>query len=108
MEKKITGLVQLPLSFLQVDLPKLSIPRLDTQISTLFGRLGVLQDQDLINIVIAMLLNVQTSHPDVMRMELQMFLGSQSRVGIIPILFFVDVCITIVQIPGSNCDSPHS
>ena len=80
MEKKINELVQLPLSFLQIEFPKLSIPRLDAQISTLFGKLGVLQDQDLINIVIAMLLNAHTSHPDVMRMELQMFLGSQSRV----------------------------
>ena len=84
MEKKVNGMNQLPLSFLQIDLPKLSIPRLDAQISTLFGKLGVLQDQDLINIVIAMLLNAQTSHPDVMRMELQMFLGSQSRVESMP------------------------
>lgn len=81
MERRVNSLSQLPVSFLQTDLPLLSIPRLDAQISTLFDKLNILQDQDLINMVIAMLLNVSTAHPDVMRVELQMFLGSQSRVG---------------------------
>ncbi len=83
MEKTINQMQQIPLSFLQVNLPLLGIPRLDNHVSTLFARLDVLQDQDLVNMVIALILNPRTNHPDVMKNELQMFLGSQTRVFVI-------------------------
>lgn len=82
MEKEINQMQQVPISFLQVNLPLLTIPRLDTHISTLFARLDILQDQDLVNMVIALILNPRTNHPDTMKRELQMFLGSQTRVSI--------------------------
>ena len=82
MEKEINQMQQIPISFLQVNFPLLTIPRLDTHISTLFARLDILQDQDLVNMVIALILNPRTNHPDTMKLELQMFLGSQTRVSI--------------------------
>ena len=80
MERTINQMQQIPLSFLQVNLPLLGIPRLNNHIFTLFARLDVLQDQDLVNMVLALILNPRTNHPDVMKNELQMFLGSQTRV----------------------------
>ena len=80
MEKTLTEMIQLPYSFLRINLPAISLPRLDTHISTLFARLDILQDQDLVNMVIALLLSTSTFHPDALCGELRMFLGSQTRV----------------------------
>lgn len=80
MEIYVNSLKQLPPTFLNVQLPLISIPRLDVQVSTLFAKFGILQDQDLVNLVISLLLNTSTSHPDIMVMELSQFFGSKTRV----------------------------
>ena len=80
MESAVNAMMQIPATFLNVQLPLISISRLDVQISTLFSKLGILQDQDLVNMAIGLLLNSSTSHPDVMVTELSPFLGSQTRV----------------------------
>ena len=80
MEVYVNSLKQLPPTFLNVQLPLISISRLDVQISTLFARLRILQDQDLVNLVISLLLNTSTSHPDILVSELSQFFGSKSRV----------------------------
>lgn len=54
---------QLPLTFLNVQLPLIPIAKLDSHLSILFGKLSILYDQDLINMVIALLLNKPTMHP---------------------------------------------
>lgn len=80
MEIYVNSLKQLPSTFLNVQLPLISIPRLDVQISTLFAKYNILQDQDLVNLVISLLLNTSTSNPDIMVSELSQFFGSQTRV----------------------------
>ena len=103
MESAVNAMMQIPATFLNVQLPLISISRLDVHISTLFSKLGVLQDQDLVNMVIGLLLNSSTSHPDVMTTELSPFLGSQTRV-----LFChglrIDVRAQSVEIPGEDRD----
>ncbi len=82
METTVNTMKQLPLTFLNVQLPLIPIAKLDSHLSILFGKLSILYDQDLINMVIALLLNKPTSHPDVMTKELKPFLGSQTRVAL--------------------------
>ena len=108
MEKTINQMQQIPLSFLQVNLPLLGIPRLDNHVSTLFARLDVLQDQDLVNMLIALILNPRTNHPDVMKNELQMFLGSQTRVFVICWHWLIDIYLTTMEILSKSGNSPDT
>lgn len=80
MEIIFNGLKQLPYTFLSIQLGFISLQRLNTHISSLFLKFSILEDQDLINMVIAFLLNGATCHPDILTKELKPFLGSQTRV----------------------------
>lgn len=82
METAVNGMKQLPVTLLNVQLPLIPIAKLDSHLSILFGKLGILYDQDLVNMVIALLLNNRTNHPDAMTKELKPFLGSQTRVRV--------------------------
>lgn len=82
METAVNGMKQLPVTLLNVQLPLIPIAKLDSHLSILFGKLGILYDQDLVNMVIALLLNNRTNHPDAMTKELKSFLGSQTRVRV--------------------------
>ena len=90
MEKTINGLQQLPFTFLSIHLNLLSLSRLNTHISSLFLQHSILDDQDLINMVIALLLNGPTCHPDILTQGLASFFGSETRVFVskLCLLFF--------------------
>ena len=76
MEKTLNDMIQLPYSFLRINLPAISLPRLDTHISTLFASLDILE----------LLLSTSTFHPDALCGELRVFLGSQTRVSVLSAL----------------------
>lgn len=108
MEVYVNSLKQLPPTFLNVQLPLISISRLDVQISTLFARLSILQDQDLVNLVISLLLNTSTSHPDILVSELYQFFGSKTRVFSQVSMWFAVICVEFVEVFGQNRNSADS
>ena len=91
-------LKQLPFTFLNIQLGFISLQRLNTQITSLFLQMNILEDQDLVNMVIALLLNRPTCHPDILVNELKQFFGSQTRVGNVFHCLFLEIHVRIMEV----------
>lgn len=107
MEVVLNGMKQLPYTFLSIQLNLISLQRLNTHISSLFLQFNILDDQDLVNMVIALLLNQSTCHPDALVQELRVFFGSQTRVFLFT-CNYIEFCIGIMEVFDSQRNQENS